>query len=854
MMIEALKLILNSYCETVVPNLFKNSANIPAKKENIVSYPTHIINAVFTSASIYAYEHLNSKSKNSIRDLKLLMSIITLHDIGKYLEEKRGIMGGNTKENIRKYFKQDDFKIKDFFPELEEMIKDGEMLEEIVWLIQNTELRDEARIETLGHKTEFGKLADYSRLGDKVASLTKSELYASKIFDALKYHDVHVVQIPKFPQFLIRRESLKVLRRYYEEKGVIPFLLFEDGFFYIAENAIETDPEKIKKYLLENVKKLMGLTVVNNDNTLKSEQVGDLETNMIKEEEGKSQNDKELSLLSLRIDVQSIDDSSILNFPLSQKDKKKIILTQIIENIPKAMKGFTIILPLIPDDDKKTREIQEKISTIVYYIYNNADIKLILKKKPGKKELQKRDHILNDAMREKIKSFRDEYGSQKYKLFMAKELFENYMNYNIDEVYSMCDKFLGDRLDAKENVAIFDRIVKNISVDFRLLFEMDGTPKDKGDMCFLCGSKAEQEYRAGKKYFLQAREFSKRGEVLGMQKKICPLCLIEKNLIESLFKRSGCSLFGDNLFAIFYFDKIFANVAYFSREISNAPLEPQVSIREGTQFRLGDFDGLYYIVPYNYSRKEESARQSARVNITKQILDFIYGYGCKAILTYPYTLLRTYNELFVNENPIRLEMALSIATIGDFGEITRRKQFLDMTHNLDGRKGYYEVQSYALLPLIHYIKLKSNGSKNWIKESYVNVVKTCFGGEIMRIEEIAKKGKELYSTGRVEWESSYKRTVLMRTALDYILMGLQQRLPEEELETFVSGGLYKLAMREEYAKKKDADRYVKEFVECLIHYLKEYNWFSVPALSSIEKYLADSYEFALISLSKEKEK
>jgi len=365
-MFEALPLILNSYCETVVPNLFKNSASISAKKENVVSYPTHIINAVFTSASIYAYEHHSLKSKDTIRDLKLLMSVITLHDIGKYLAEKCGIMGGNTKENIRKYFEHDDFKIRDFFSELEELIKDDEIFEEIVWLIQNTELKDEARIETIDHRTGFGKLADYSRLGDKVASLTKDELYTSKIFDTLKYHDVHLVQIPKFPQFLIRRELLKVLKRYYEEKGAIQFLLFEDGLFYIAENTIQPDPEKIKKYLFENVRKLMGLTVGNNEDELKLEQSENLEANTANNtENGESQDDKEQPLLSLRIDFQSIDDSSILIFPLPKQDKRRIILTQIIENIPKAMKDFTITLPLIPDDDRKTREIQEKISTIV---------------------------------------------------------------------------------------------------------------------------------------------------------------------------------------------------------------------------------------------------------------------------------------------------------------------------------------------------------------------------------------------------------------------------------------------------------------------------------------------------------
>lgn len=844
MMIKALKLILNSYCGTVVPNLINNSASISAKKGNIVSYPTHIINAVFTSASIYASEHLSYKSKDTIQDLKLLMSVITLHDIGKYLEGKYEITGGNSRENIRKYFEHDDFKIRDFYPEIEELIKDDEMFEEIVWLIQNTELKDEARMETLSHKTEFGKLADYSRLGDKVASLTKDELYSSKIFEALKYHNVHVVQIPNFPQFLIRRELLKVLKRYYEEKGAIPFLLFEDGLFYIAENAIEPDPEKVRKYLLENVKKLMGLTLVNNDNTLKSDQVGDFEANTTKEEKGESQNDEELSLLNLRIDFQSIDDTSILNFPLPKEEKKKLILDQTIKNISKAVKNFTIVLP-------QDVNLQKKLAAITYYIYKNEDISLIWKGKPTKKEKEKIKNILSEPVREKIETFRNEVGSQKYKLYMAKELFENYMHYDIDEVYPQCVEFLDKQLNAKEKTDIFDAIIKNVSVDSRLSFETDDTPQDKEEICFLCGSKAKQEYRAGKGYFLQAREFSKRGEILGMQKKICSLCLVEKNLIESLFLKNNCSLFGDHLFAIFYFDKVFANVSYFAEEISNVPLEPEAQIRKGTRFRLGDFEGLYYIVPYSYRGREESAKQSARVNITKQILDSISTYGCKATLTHPYTLIRTYDELFVNEIPIRLEITLCIDSLRDFDEVNIKKQFLDTIYNLDRRKGYYEVQDLVLLPFIHYLKLKNDGNKSWIKENYINVAKTCFGRDLMKIEEIAKIGKGLYSTGRVDWESSYKRTVLMRTALDYILMGLQQRLPEEELKTFVAGGLYKLVMREEFAKKKDAESYVKEFIDALIQYLKEYNWFSVPTLSSIEKYLVDSYEFALISLSKE---
>ncbi|MBC7128803.1 MAG: hypothetical protein H5T45_03610 [Thermoplasmatales archaeon] len=803
-MSEVLKWILNDYCDKVLPSLFKNSVSVSAKKENIVSYPTHIINAVFTASSIYSYEHLDTESENNIKELKLLISIITLHDIGKYLEGKYGISGGNSKENIKKYFENDDFKIKDFFPEI-----DSVDCNEIAWLIQNTELKDETRMETSEHRTEFGRLADYSRLGDKIASLTKDELYVLKIFDALKYHDVHVVQIPKFPQFLIRKELLKALKKYYEEKGAIPFLLFEDGIFYIHKEIILPEPEKIKEHLLTNIKELLKLN--------------------------RNEEEQE-NFLSLRIDFQSIDDSSILNFPLPIDEKKEIILSEIIRKIPKAMKGVNIALP-------QNRELQKKLAVITYFIYKNDDIKTILKKQPNKKEERKINDILNTQLREKIKSIRDQVGSQKFKIYVAKELFENYQMYDIESIFKKCDDFLNQQLEQRSNLNIFDTIIKNISVDFQQTFDTEETPKDKEEMCFLCGTRATLEYRAKMNYFLQAREFSKRGKVFGEQKKICPLCLIERNLIEGLLSKHGYSPTGDYLFAIFYFDKIFANISYFARNFSNVPIETEISITERVQFRLGDFDGLYLVVPYRYGGKEEAVRQSNRVNITKQILDFVRRYGCKSILTVPYTLLRTYNTLFVNENPTRLEISLQIHTICDFGELAKKRQFLNAIYELDKRKGYFSVQSYNIFSFIHFTKLKSN---DWNRN--INVVKSCFWGEMMKIEEIAQRGKELYSN---VWGSSYKRTVLMRTAIDAILIALQQRLPEDELKTFVSAQIYKLAMREEYAKKKDAEKYVKEFVESLIHYLKEKNWYSVSSLSSIEKYLVDAYEFALKSISKE---
>lgn len=826
--IRALKIIMNDYCEKVVPNLFKHSAQMSAKNKeglpfkNEVSYPTHIINAVFTAASLYSFEHLDSNNDESIRNLKLLISVVTLHDVGKYLENKYKIFGGNKVDNIIKYLESDDFKIKTFFPDIEKID-----VTELAWLIQNTELWDQSQPETFGHKTSFGKLADYSRLGDKVASLTEHESYALKIFDTLQYHNVHIVQIPKFPQTLIRREFLKALKKYHEDAGAIPFLLYEDGFFYISKEKIALKQEDIEKYLLNNVNIILNL--------------------------GEDDSEEE-PLLNLRIDFQSIDDDSILNFPLTNGDKKKMILTQIIEKLPNAMKDFVVAFPVVP-------EIQKKLATIVYYLYKSDDFKelegFILKKKKDDKNKFKLYLIIHNTDEPK----EQEIKSQKYKIYAAKQIIENYTKYgsfdkdeNLDKIYTKCDEFLNKQLEKNNKKDIFSFITKNISVDFEQTFQVEDNPKDKTELCFLCGTKTDKEYRAGKKYFLQAREFSKRGRIWDNQKNICSVCLIEKDLMEGLFAEKCFKPFGDYIFATLYFDRIFANISYFANNISNVSLSPNAPITQNVQFSLGNFEGIDYIIPYRYFGKEESAKQSNRVNITKQILKFSENYGCKAVLTLPYTLLRTYNEVFMNEIPLKLEMSLEVDKIKLFNDINKKLKFMEIVYEIDAKKGYFAVESYNLFSFIHFVKIKEYHLNKKRKldndkiKKIVDVIKTCFGGEIMKIDEIAQKGKELYSN---IWGSSYKRTVLMRTALDTIMVSLQQHMTEEELKRFVSAQIYKLMMREEYAKKKDATIYINDFVEALIQYLKEKDWFSVSSLSSVQKYLVDTYEFSLISIKKE---
>src|SRR5208337_4074790 len=265
-------------------------------------------------------------------------------------------------------------------------------------------------------------------------------------------------------------------------------------------------------------------------------------------------------------------------------------------------------------------------------------------------------------------------------------------------------------------------------------------------------------------------------------------------------------------------DKIFANISFFSEEFAKVELRPDVQVGgEKVQLRLGNFDVMYHIIPYKYKGKEESAKQTSRIKISRNILELISETGCKAVITPPYTLLRTYNEVFVNEIPIRLEISLAIDKIFDFEDGKNKLRFLNSVNSKDGKKGFFKVEKYDLLSYIHFIKLKNKDKAVWgMDDETKEVCKKSFGGDLMKIEDLAQQGKALY--GNV-WGSSYKRTVFMRTALDNILIGKQQGLSDEELVTYVSAQVYKLSMREEYAKKKDADILITAFVESLISYL-----------------------------------
>ena len=91
---EAITSYLVDYISTVIPNLFQESAGIGAKFDRAVSFPAHVVTAVLAGGTLYLYNQHRNRRPIAPLDVKLLCTVLTLHDIQKFWNEKTG-------ENVR---------------------------------------------------------------------------------------------------------------------------------------------------------------------------------------------------------------------------------------------------------------------------------------------------------------------------------------------------------------------------------------------------------------------------------------------------------------------------------------------------------------------------------------------------------------------------------------------------------------------------------------------------------------------------------------------------------------------------------------------------------------------------------
>lgn len=803
---------LIDYVTTVLEPVFRETAHLDSKYKRALSFSAHVTTAVFTGATLYIYDRNSTGQNITLHDVKLLCTAITLHDINKYWNETTGSnYSGNYHELIKKYFESDPFSLKIYFPEWKNE------LEEIYFLVQHTQEYDSAQQETRFSRPKYGKLLPYIKIGDKIASLSKMEYPLQEIHKRLSDQGFHVqlLSLPQIPQQLLSQNVYRGVKRLLVESEGIPLVISPQGILYLSENQIFIDKNKLKRIISSELVKNA---------------------------------DSEPVLTDRKFDL-----GPLLSLPLDKDTQFEIYLTTVKNRTEKGLLkelGKTIY--------PESRILQESTAILTYFIYNDKGskwtefpkLKKFIKDEDLKKEISKvgllRDNFANT----------DGVGGQKCKAYTVHELVKRQIDY--ENILQKLHCSLKEALYAAMNTdsKVLDSLIQlictfNNEACMGLIEEF--LPNGNAETCFMCGEISTKEYKPGK-HFLQSGGFTKRVTYKDQYKRYCDKCQIEHQLINHLVETSGFRKDEHLLFFYFYFDSIFFNVDPFYKQMNNVDITVHGTGSEKltVDFSLGNFDTPFHIIPMAIrlpKGSDNSSRSTRRARAIHTAIKACLESGCKCVLTSPYTILRTYNEVFYNEQPSTLEKNLGMDYVRYYRDAKLLDKRLALINKMDGMKGLHRIQQFKRITVVPYIKRQTENFESWTQKNG-NFLNDLFGDTYMDMNEVAKKGVALF--GKHRFTGTYKKVKIFRTSIDSLIVSKSNGYSDEESISFAAAAVSKDVKREQYSPKKgkDIENESLEFVSSIVDYLKEHELWSVKKLAKWQNPLTDLYEFEYILATK----
>lgn len=806
---------LVDYISTVVPNLFRESAGIGAKFDRAVSFPAHVVTAVLAGGTLYLYNQHRSHRSIAPLDVKLLCTVLTLHDIQKFWNEKtRGNIRGNYRSCIEKYFETDPFQLKQYFPEWDAY------LDEIVYLVQHTQESDEADHESRYHRSKFGKLLPFVKIGDKVASWGKTEQslpYMCKQLSERGFDSHHVV-LPDIPQQLLSQIIYRGVKRAITDGGGIPLLLSPHGILYLAPEQVQLDSLVLKQ--------IMSAELI--------------------------QNTDAKPVLEWRKFV--ID--PLNSIPLDVDARFQVYIQAVRERTESGLLN-AIGETTYPED----KTLQEAIACLSFFIYNDSG-------KDGWKDFPDLERAITSqealsALR-KIGAIRqnfadmDEVGTQKCKVYAVYDLVRRFQEFRDDLV--LLHPFVTSAIQAKfdQGSNVLDLIIQKILV----LNKTTDTglyptpPKGGSDICFMCGATAQMEYKPGG-HFIQSGGFTKRTTLQDQYKRYCDACQVEFLLLNQLIKNSSFRVRDELLFFYFYFDYVFANLDAFSSQLSRVAIHASTtkSNKWGISFTLGDFRTPFHIKPMAIRVPREknpdlASKTTWRARAIHSALKMCAAAGCRCVMTAPYSTVQMQKSVFYNEMPTRLEKTLNLDNIERFSNAQLRVAQLDIINSLDRAKGLFRVQEFKPISVVPFVKRSADNFESWVL-SHGDELNVLFGDDVdMEMKTIAQKGASLFGTHR--FGGAHKKVKIFRTTLESLMNALAQGFSKEEAVRFAAAEVMKDVNREQYSKKKGKDipEECLDFVSSVSDYLQEKKLWSPTNIAKWENPLTDLYEFEYITVTK----
>jgi len=809
----------------ILDNVISEAGKYPGKYDHEVSLASHIVNSLTIGLNCFVYDMMVlNNERPDIDDIKMLSAALILHDVNKYVNEKYGWnKERNDSEVLEKYFEEDEFQIKQFLG--------NKYFDELLALIQRTEINEDSR-ETRGIKRDFKHLDRYCRLGDGTSSRILSEgvdrgkEYLEERYSAIDKDCVHVlgftrVEQPILNEMLINSVKVALTGRYSVideddvDKGRIVLGSTPDSVLFLGEDIS-------KKELRDDVRDV-------------------LEKMVLDETE-----------LDFKFTWQSFEYDILEEIPLSFEDKIEILEEKISEYVRQGKAGTT-------KSERVDDEFKEYIPWLAKAFYKADEIDFSEEDEDEeKKENQEWVFYLDDGKRvfedetlqEKHNQIIEENNSQVWKIHMMAYLRDNYSKHTswLDSLKDKIKPKVED--DLKPDNDTFKTILDRF-------FGEDSKIKkvSSNEMCFICGRKSDRPYKKGKSAFYQSKGFSKRTEVFGETKKICEVCNLEYDLLAHLCEENDVGLGGDIDVIFSYYDDFLADLQCFGERMVLFGNE-----EDDKSFRLNEPEFSYHLLSHQYHIQPvyHSSKSYKLLNI-KRILEKIKKTGLKVKIHKPFTAFKSSDNVFEDEEPIRIEEVLGLNKISCFEEVDKYSLLLDIIDDVGTYKGFKKNKFTKLISddfhkLLDFVVKNTDQtpSSNNLPGEYTpqgfrykifaNTEKyvSKYKGDIyMEMKKVAKKGKVIFGE---QYSSKYKKTKIFRECLDAFLSGMNQGMKNEELFEHVSGQVYDAAKREKNSRITKTED-VQGFVDAVKSYLESKNLFNLKKLSDWQNSLVNSYYF-----------
>lgn len=807
----------------VAGNIIEHAGEHAGKFDPPVSLSTHIINTVVTGLNAYVYDTIvrAGEEPNSEKAL-LLLGALSLHDVNKYVEQEYEPdfdVNGNSEAVIDYYFEQgDDFGIRELLPgDTEQAIEQD--IKDVKWLIQRTETKEKS-IETRMDATRRVRgLERYCRIGDSFVSkvgrdgLLEGVEWLENRYPPEDRNQINYLQFTTLEQPLLTNHLITVVKAIIGQDDILP-----------DDVATGADPHGVLLGTTNNAVAYLGNPIDKKD--LRSL----VESTLM--ELINSEHD-----FDCKTEWRSFDPDILTEVDIGFEAKREIIIEGYSETLRQGS-GTDHEFESIPE------AYQDYLPELAHLVFNTQAFDEVF---DGLEELPQ----LQDQVKES-----DEYNNQTWKIGFLAELLRRYrgvvndgyhpetLDQELQTVRDRVQPVLADLLavEADAGGAAIDRFFAGPQTEYE---ELGGSDK----MCFLCGRRAETEYKKGRDAFYGTNKFSRRVPPEGQYKRICPVCNLEHALLkdhcETLDNRVG----DETEIAFVFYDDFLAGIGVGQHVVYDLMDEEKGYDVADPELLANTFTPQFHLQPFF------AAGQNQRLAAVRTILDDLVGSGLKVMIGKPFTTFRPVNALFVDLNPGRRQVVFGADRIASSDERKRASAFFDLlaqtagaSDSIDQRNAYISAGDDRFASVADLVVQHTDWYHNVRAQAHEYFNEHRDNEQYMMMQEVARSGLDLYGE---QYDSRHKKTKIFREAIDATLDGLNREKDDEELREHVAGQVYKAAQTEKFAPRTTPEK-AGTFVDTLFRFLESEESLTKAALSRRRNTLTNTYLFAYDQLLNER--